>query len=64
MEGEKDNCISFLDISIKRDHAGTLDTNIYRKPTDSERYLNFKSEHLLENKSAVVIALTHTEPIH
>ena len=30
MEGEKnDNCISFLDISITRDHTGTLDTNIY-----------------------------------
>ena len=59
MEGEKDNCISFLDISITRDHTGTLDTNIYRKPTNSERYLNFKSEHPLELKSAVVNALTH-----
>ena len=45
MEGEKDNCISFLNISITRDHTGTLDVNIYRKPTHSERYLNFKSEH-------------------
>ena len=59
MEGEKDNCISFLDISITWDHTGTLDTNIYRKPTHSERYLNFKSEHPLEHKSAVVNALTH-----
>ena len=59
MEGEKDNCISFLDISITRDHTGILDTNIYRKPTHSERYLNFKSEHPLEHKSAVVNALTH-----
>ena len=58
MEGEKDNCIS-LDISITRDHTGTLDTNIYRKPTHSERYLNFKSEYPLEHKSAVVSALTH-----
>ena len=59
MEGEMDNCISFLDISITRDHTGTLDTNIYRKPTLSERYLNFKSEHPLEHKFAVVNALTH-----
>ena len=59
MESKKDNCISFLDISITRDHTGTLDTNIYRKPTHSERYLNFKSEHPLEHKSAVVNALTH-----
>ena len=59
MESKKDNCISFLDISITRDHKGTLDTNIYRKPTHSERYLNFKSEHPFEHKSAVVNALTH-----
>ena len=48
-----------MDISITRDRTGTLDTNIYRKPTHSERYLNFKSEHPLEHKSAVVNALTH-----
>ena len=59
MKGEKDNCISFLDIFITRDHKGALDTNIYRKSTQSERYLNFKSEHPLEHKSAVVNALTH-----
>ena len=59
MEGKKDNCISCFDISITRDHIGTLDTNIYRQPTDSERNLNFKSEHPLEHKSAVVNALTH-----
>ena len=46
MEGKKDNCISFLDISITRNHTETLDTNTYRKPTHSERYLNFKSETL------------------
>ena len=59
MEGEKHNCISFLDISITRDHTGTLDTNIYCKPTHSERYLNFKSEHPLRHKSTVVNELTH-----
>ena len=59
MESKKDNCISFLDISITRDHTGTLDTNIYHKTTHSERYLNFKSEHPLEHKSAVVNALNH-----
>ena len=29
IEGEKDTCSSFLDISITRNHTGTLDTNIY-----------------------------------
>ena len=59
MESKKDNCISFLYISNTRDQIGTLDANIYRKPIHSERYLNFKSEHPLEHKSAVVNALTH-----
>ena len=59
MEGKKDNSISFLDISITRDHTGTLDTNIYGKPTHSKRYLNFKSEHPFKHKFAVVNALTH-----
>ena len=59
MESKKDNCSSFLDISITRDHTGTLDANIYRKPTHSERYLNFKSEQPLEYKPAAVNALTH-----
>ena len=48
-----------MDISVTRDHIGTFDTNIYRKPRQSERCLNFKSEHPLEHKSAVVNALTH-----
>ena len=58
MEGKKNNCMSFLDISITPDHTGTLDTNIYRNPTHSERYLHFKFDHPLEHKSAVVNALT------
>ena len=48
MEGERDSRISGSDILITRDLTETLDTNIYRKPTHSECYLNFKSEHPLE----------------
>ena len=59
MEGEKDNCISFWDISITRDRTGKLDTKIYRKPIHSERYLYFKSKYLLEHESAVIDVLTH-----
>ena len=59
MEDENDNCISFLDNFITRNQTGTIDAYIYQKPTHSERYLNFKSEHPLEHKSAVVNALTY-----
>ena len=64
MKSEKDNCIFLLDISITRNHTKTLDRNIYQNPIHSERYLNFKSEHPLEKKSAVVYILTHIGPIH
>ena len=59
MEGEKDNCISFLGHFY---HMGSCRNTRYKylpKAHTSERYLNFKSEHPLEHKSAVVNALTH-----
>ena len=41
-EIEKDNSLSFLDIKIGR-KADNFETSIYRKPTFSGVYLNFKS---------------------
>ena len=41
-EIENENCLAFLDIRIER-KAGNFETSIYRKPTFSGVYLNFKS---------------------
>ena len=37
--------IPFLDILMKKDNNGTITTDIYRKPTDSQKYLHFRSHH-------------------
>ena len=42
METEKENKLSFLDVEIIREQ-GKFTTTIYRKPTFSEVYGNFKS---------------------
>lgn len=53
-EREKDNCISFLDTLIMRQHDGTLLTNWYSKPTSSGRILNFLSNHPWKHKLSTI----------
>ena len=56
---QKDGSICFLDVALNRSHTGVISTNICRKPTHSDRYLNFRSDHPIEHKSTVVNALAH-----
>ena len=44
IEHETDGQIAFLDTLISR-NSGTITTNVYRKPTHTDRYLDFKSHH-------------------
>ena len=37
--------IAFLDIQLCFDSTGSLQTDLYTKPTDSRTYLNFNSAH-------------------
>jgi hypothetical protein len=55
--------LPFLDILISRSN-GKLKTQVYRKPTHSNRYLNFHSYHCLENKKSVIRTLTHRAYTH
>lgn len=43
----ENNCrtIPFLDVRLTRNNNGTITTNWYQKPTNSWRFLNFKSNH-------------------
>ncbi|CAN7947414.1 unnamed protein product, partial [Ixodes hexagonus] len=44
--------INFLDVSVKL-VDGVLSTTLYRKPTDSQQYLSFKSSHPRHCKTAI-----------
>ena len=44
IEEEKDNQLPFLDVLVRRD-GNHLRTTVYRKPTHTDRYINFNSHH-------------------
>ncbi|XP_041471891.1 uncharacterized protein LOC121421287 [Lytechinus variegatus] len=54
MENSKKE-INFLDVSVSIDHeTNTLNTSVYRKPTDSFSYLRFDSFHPKHIKQSIV----------
>ena len=56
-EKEVDNRISFLDVLIKRKDVGTMETNVYRKPTHTDVYLNWNANAPNTWKTATVRSL-------
>jgi hypothetical protein len=57
--GSCKNHLPFLDLDIYRRPAGSLDHNVYRKPTHTNLYLNAKSHHHPSNKQVVLSTLIH-----
>ena len=51
--------IVFLESLISRNQDGSLDLLVYRKPTQTNQYLNFSSHHPLHQKLRVVRTLRH-----
>lgn len=45
MEVERDGSLPFLDTLLWRKVDGSLDVTVYRKPTHTDRYLDFQSHH-------------------
>ena len=53
METKNDNQLHFLGTLIERSKNGELSSSIFRKPTHTDRYSNFRSDYPLQHKRAV-----------
>ena len=56
-EVEQDGSISFLDTKTTRQPDGSITVSVYRKPTNTDRYLDFNSHHHIQHKRAVARTL-------
>ena len=56
MEMEVNNSIAFLDVLISKNN-NRLTTTVYRKPTHTDRYLNYRSNHHPLLKSGIINCL-------
>ena len=57
-EVEKDGRIAMLDVTILHNNNGTLDFDVYRKPTHTNQYIPFDSHQPLAHKLSTIHALT------
>ena len=62
-EEETNNEIAFLDLKIHHNEDGSIKLKIHRKPTHTDQYLLWTSEHPTEHKLSVVRTLYHRATI-
>ena len=58
-EAYHDGSIPFLDVPLIPDEEGNLKTTVYRKPTHTDLYLQWDSNHTVSSKYSVVGSLQH-----
>ena len=59
LETESNNSLPFLDVLIVKEKSGNLITKLYQKPTHTNRFLNFNSQHSLSQKRGIISTLSH-----
>ena len=57
LEREKDRHLPFLDLNVSRGVQGNLETSVYRKPTQTDKYLAFDSHYPICYKKFVAKTL-------
>ena len=57
VEKEKESKLAFLDTMTTRDNTNTIQVSVYRKPTHTNKYLDFNSHHPTTHKRSVVNSL-------
>jgi hypothetical protein len=48
-----DGHLAFLDLNVHRTVEGKLETDVYRKPTHTDKYLSYDSHHPVSHKRSV-----------
>ena len=58
-DNKEDGSIPFLDTIVKPEADGSLSISVYRKPTNTDQYLQWDSHHHLSAKFSVIQTLSH-----
>ena len=58
-ENIEDSKIAFLDTLVKINEDKHIDITIYRKPTHTDQYLSFQSNHHIKQKLGIISTFNH-----